>query len=110
MSARQIVYLLLAAVGLVLTWHHNLALVAETGSLDVRNFIDGMFANHAAASIGWDITVTGVAFLIWVQGESRRLGMRFWGLWVVLTLGVALAVAAPLFLFARERKLAALGA
>lgn len=110
MSTRQIVYLLLAAAGLVLTWYHNLALVAETGSFDVRNFIDGMFANHAAASIGWDITIAGAAFLIWVQSESRRLGMRLWGLWVVVTFGVAFAVAAPLFLFARERKLAALGA
>ena len=41
--------------------------------------------------------------------EARRIGIRFVWLYVVLGLTVAISVTFPLFLIARERRLAARG-
>jgi len=107
MSTREAVYLVLAVAGLCLTWYHNVAFFSEAGSFfAIGAFIDGVFANHASASIGWDITIACAAFIIWMLGECKRLGMRHAWLYVVLTFGVAFAFSAPLFLFMRERHLA----
>lgn len=108
MPIRQLVYLLLAAVGLCMTWYHNIAFMQETGGIfSLSAFIDGVYANHASSSIGWDITVACIAFLVWMVGEARALGMKRVWVYVLLTFGVAFAFAAPLFLFMRERHLAA---
>jgi len=105
---RQIVYLVLAAAGLVLPWYQNLAFMRETGGIfDLGAFIAGVNANHAAASIGWDLTVACAAFLTWVVSESRRIGMRRPWIYFVLTFGIAFAFAAPVYLFVRDRHLAA---
>jgi len=105
MPKRQLVYLLLSAVGLALTWYHNLAFVRTTGSFALDDFLRGVFANHASSSIGFDILIAAAAFLTFVVTESKRLGMKRAWIWFVLTFGIAFAFAAPLFLFARERAL-----
>lgn len=111
MPPRAFVYLSLAIAGLVLTWSQNLQFFVELGDgATIGAFIDGVFANHASASIGWDITVAAAACLVWMQSEAKRLGMRHAWLFLPLTLLVALAFAWPLFLFLRERKIAAGGA
>lgn len=103
MPKRQILYLVLAAVGLVSTWYHNLSFVAVTGSLSPADFVAAAFANHAASSLGWDVCVACAAFLTFVSTESRRLGLKHVWLYYVLALAVAFAFAGPLFLFVRER-------
>src|SRR5690606_13824714 len=45
---------------------------------------------------------------VWSFVEARRLGMRTWWLYVAITFVVAFAVAFPLFLLARDRRLAEL--
>lgn len=108
MTFRQIAYLVLSLAGLCLTWYHNIAFMQETGgAFALQPFLDGMFANHAAASIGWDITIACTAFIIWLVHEAKRIGMKHAWVYVVLTFGVAFAFAGPLFLFMRERHLAA---
>jgi hypothetical protein len=108
MTPKQFVYLALAITGLCTTWYHNIAFMQETGGVFALGaFIDGVYANHASSSIGWDITVACIAFLVWMTGEARQLGMKHAWAYVVLTFGVAFAFAAPLFLFMRERHLAA---
>ncbi|MFZ5757306.1 MAG: DUF2834 domain-containing protein [Pseudomonadota bacterium] len=107
MPIRQLVYLGLAVAGLVLTGYHNFQHVQEHGgTFSVVVFIDDVFANHASSSIGWDITIACAAFVIWMLHEARRLGMRHVWIYVAVTFLIAFAVAAPLFLFMRERQLA----
>lgn len=106
MPIRQLVYLVLALLGLVLPWYHNLAFARETGAMDMGAFVAGVFANHASSSIGWDITIGCAAFLTFASTEAKRLGMKHLWLYFVLTFGVAFAFAAPMFLFMRERALA----
>ncbi len=106
----QIVYSLLAVVGLVATWGFNLVFIAESGgTFSVVEFVRAGYANSAAASLTNDLAIGLVAFLVWSFTESRRLGMRHWWAYLVLTLLVAFACAFPLFLLMRERRLAAQG-
>lgn len=107
MSFREGVYLALTVAGISLTWYHNLAFFAEVGSpFALASFVEGVFANHASASIGWDIAIACTAFIVWMLHEARRIGMRHAWVYVVLTFVIAFAFAAPLFLFMRERHLA----
>lgn len=106
MSVRQVFYLALSCAGLLLTWYHNIAFMQAYGSAFVLGpFLDGMFANHASSSISWDLTIGCTAFIIWMLHEAKTIGMKHVWIYVVLTLGIAFAFAAPLFLFMRERHL-----
>ena len=108
MNLRQATYLVLAIGGLLLTGYHNVQFMqAQGGTFSAGAFLDGIFAsNHAAASIGWDITMACLAFTVWLLHEAKRIGMKYSWVYVVLTFGVAFGFAAPLFLFMRERHLA----
>jgi hypothetical protein len=94
---------LLAILGLVLPWYFNLQFMAAGGS--PLGFLRAGFANPAVSSVAVDILIAAGAFLIWMIVESRRLGMRHWWIYIVLTFSVAFALAFPLFLMMRERKL-----
>ena len=75
------------------------------GAFSLATFIRQGFANPAAASLASDVFVAAVAFLVWLPFEARRLMMRRWWVYALLTLGVAFACAFPLFLLMRERRL-----
>jgi len=105
---RQRLYAVLAVAGLVGTWWFNLRFMsASGGSFSVVEFVRAGFANDASSSLGADLVVGTLTFLAWSFAESRRLGMRHWWVFVLLTFGVAFAMAFPLFLLVRERRLAA---
>lgn len=107
-TPRQIVYATLTAVGLVATWYFNLAFMAESGgSFDVADFVAATYANSASSSISNDLAVGTLAFLVWSFHEARRLAMRHWWAYVLLTFTVAFACSFPLFLLMRERRLEA---
>ena len=106
LTPRQLVYAALAAIGLVATWYFNLQFMSESGgSFSVVDFVAASYANSASASISNDLTVGVIAFLVWSFHEARRIGMRHWWIYVVLTFAIAFACAYPLFLFMRERRM-----
>jgi hypothetical protein len=108
--SRQVVYAVLSVVGLVATWYFNLQFIAESGgSFSVVEFVRAGYANGASASLTNDLAVGTLAFVVWSFAETRRLGMRGWWAYMLLTFGVAFACAFPLFLLMRERRLAAEG-
>ncbi|MEB2343951.1 MAG: DUF2834 domain-containing protein [Deltaproteobacteria bacterium] len=109
-SPRQWLYAALAVAGFLGTLVFNLRFAREAGGFDVLAFLAGGFANPAASSLATDLLVALVAFLVWSRVEARRLGMRRWWPYLALTFLVAFAVAYPLFLLARDRRLEALGA
>ena len=57
-------------------------------------------------SITVDIALFMLAASVFLILEARRLGIRFAWLYIVLGLLVAISVTFPLFLIARERRLA----
>ena len=46
-----------------------------------------------------------LAGLLWIFFESRRLGLRFFWIYIILAFSIAYAFAFPLFLFVRQGKL-----
>ena len=70
------------------------------------NSVAKVYATNAASkSLSWDLTIACLAGLLWIFFESRRLGLRFFWIYIVLAFGVAYAFAFPLFLFVRQGKL-----
>ena len=109
MSIPRILYLLLALAGLVMTWYYNLQFIAESGgSFDISAFLAASSSTAAAKSLTWDLTIACLAGLLWIFFESRRLGLRFFWIYIILAFGIAYAFAFPLFLFIRQGKLEAL--
>jgi hypothetical protein len=103
---RTILYGLLALAGAAVTWYFNIRfMIDEAGVFSLATFIKNGFANPAAASMASDVLIGAVAFLLWLPFEARRLAMRRWWVYAVLTLSVAFAFAFPLFLLMRERRL-----
>ncbi|MFN8640422.1 MAG: DUF2834 domain-containing protein [Candidatus Binatia bacterium] len=109
-ATRQAVFATLAVAGLLATWYWNLQFMRESGgTFSVADFVRGGYANSAAASLSNDLLIGTLAFLAFSYAEARRLGMRHWWVFPVLTFGVAFACAFPLFLLLRERRLQAGG-
>lgn len=107
-TTKQIQYAILAVVGLFATWYWNVRFMQESGgAFSVVDFVRGGYANSASTSLSNDLVVGTITFLVWSYSESRRLGIRHWWAFVVLTFGVAFACAFPLFLLVRDRRVEA---
>jgi len=109
-TPRQWIYAALAAAGFLGTLFFNLRFAREAGGFGVGAFLAGGYANPAAGSLTTDLLVAFATFLAWSFAEARRLGMRRWWVYLAMSFLVAFAVAFPLFLLARDRRLEELGA
>ena len=106
MSIPRILYLLLATAGVVMTWYYNLQFMQESGgSFDLAEFMAASSSNAASQSLSWDLAIACLAGLLWIFFESKRLGMRFFWIYIILAFSIAYAFAFPLFLFMRQGKL-----
>ena len=99
-------YAALAAGALYATWSHNLEFFALPDNGGALGFIRMANANPAAASLANDILFVCLAAFAFMLVEARRLGIRFVWLYIVLSLGIAVSVMFPLFLIARQLRLA----
>ncbi|MGB1883056.1 MAG: DUF2834 domain-containing protein [Gammaproteobacteria bacterium] len=108
-ARKQRFYLSMAIIGVCVTWYFNIQFMIEHQGFSALAFITACYANAASSSIANDLTVVVVTFLFWSWFEARRLNMRNWWLYVVLTFSVAIAFTCPLFLYMRERALLAAG-
>ena len=104
---KQYVYGLTAAVGVCVTWYYNILFMQHYGGFSVSTYVLDNYVNAASASISNDLMVVVFTFLFWSFLEARRLAMRNWWLYVVLTFSIAIAFAFPLFMLMRERALSA---
>ena len=102
------IYATIAAVALVATWSQNLAYLHSPGGF-LTSFLQDLKVNAAARSITLDILLFFVAAAIFMVLEARRLGVRYVWAYIVGGMLIAISVTFPLFLIARERRLAAGG-
>jgi hypothetical protein len=100
------IYLGVAAVALVATWWNNIAFFRGEDNGGLVGFVQAAFANHAAASLTNDLLLLAVAVFVLMVVEARRLGIPHVWAYLVLSVVVAISVAFPLFLIARQRALA----
>ncbi len=95
-----LVYLLIALVALVGTqW----ALIEHLA--DGRGFVDFLqdpFVNPASTFLALDAFIVAAAALVLMVAEGRRIALPHTWVYVVLTFAVAISVAFPLFLAARQ--------
>lgn len=102
-------YAIVAAFALYATWSQNIQLMAPgMGPLEpYAAFVEQMKVNPASRSIAVDIGFFLLAAAAFMVIEARRLGVRFIWLYVVLGFVIAISVTFPIFMIAREMRLAA---
>lgn len=99
-------YAIIAVIALIATWSQNIAFFAA-GDAGLIGFIEGGYANHAAASLTNDLLLLTLAAVVFMIVEARRHKVRFVWAYIVLAFVVAISVTFPLFLIARELRLQA---
>lgn len=103
----QIIYAILCVIGTVLPLAQFVPWLADRG-LDLRLLVQEAVATPIAAFAWSDVLVSAVVVVVFILVEGRRLAMR--RLWTpLLAISVGPSLALPLFLFLRERHLAATG-
>ncbi|MBD2078206.1 DUF2834 domain-containing protein [Phormidium sp. FACHB-592] len=101
----QTIYLTLFLLGTGLQYAQFIPFLIEHG-LDVKLFVEQLFANQISSFFGIDVIVSVLVVLMFIAAEGTRLKMRYlWVYFVGALLGVAVGL--PLFLLMRQRQLEA---
>jgi Terpene cyclase DEP1 len=102
------IYAAVAAAALIATWSQNIRFFLRDGNGGLAGFLSGAWANPAAASLSNDVVFVALAAVVLMVVEARRLGVRYVWAYVVGAAVIAISVTFPLFLIARQRRLAEL--
>src|SRR5438270_3289716 len=97
-------YLGMAVAGFLLTFGLGVVFVLLHG-WNVGLFWDWSIGNPAGASVVADATLSVFVFWVFLYNESRRLGMKRWGLYVIATFIFGLIAPLGVFLYQREKYL-----
>ena len=98
-------YASIALLALPATWINNIAFMQQPNN-SFMDFINAAYVNAAAASLSNDLLFIALAASICMAIEGKRVGVRFVWLYLVLSGVVAISVTFPLFLLARQIKIA----
>lgn len=101
------VYALIAAIALILVWSKTFPYVHGSFLEYQRAFWAGTKATGASRTMTVDILMLGASVAILMVIEARRWGIRFVWLYMLAGFFIAISAAFPLFLIARERRMAA---
>ncbi|MGB8700083.1 MAG: DUF2834 domain-containing protein [Thermosynechococcaceae cyanobacterium] len=102
------IYALMALVALPATWINNLAFMTQPNNAFV-DFIRAAYVNAAAASLANDLILVAGAACLFMVLEGRRVGVRYVWIYIGLSALIAISVTFPLFLIARQVKIAQAG-
>jgi hypothetical protein len=97
------VYIAIALVALVATWSQNIVFLNGGGSF--LGFWEATKTNPATRSITVDIALFLLAAAILMVIEARRVGVKYVWAYILVGFLIAISVAFPLFLLARELRL-----
>ena len=97
-------YLGLCVLGTVLPYSQFLPFLREHG-LDLRLFLDQLFANAVSGFFAMDVLVSSVVLWVLVFVEGRRARMKHLWAPIAANLVVGVSLGLPLFLYLRERRL-----
>ena len=100
------IYGAFAAVALVATWWNNLAFFNQPNNGGLVRLIQAGYANYATSSLTNDLFLVFLAALVFMVVEGHRIRMRLVWVYVLLGTVVAISVGFPLYLLARQIKLA----
>ncbi len=97
-------YLWLCVAGTALPYWQFIPFLREHG-LDLRLFVEQLFANPISGFFGLDVLVSSVVLWVLVAVEGKRAGVRHLWAPVVANLAVGVSLGLPLFLYLREASL-----
>ena len=100
MTFERLVYGIAAAVALVWTQWLVFTYVRDGGTMS--GAWDAMTANPIAMFSTVDLFTVFIAAMVFMVLEGRRVGLRLWWLYPLLSVTVAVSVGFPLFLLARS--------
>jgi hypothetical protein len=101
---KQYFYLILAIVGGSLTIYLWATAAFIDGRLEVMRFIDSTWTrSYYAKSLTIDFWTVIFATILFMTYEGRRIRLPYYGIYVIISLSLAIALGFPLFLFMRER-------
>jgi hypothetical protein len=100
----KVIYLLLCVLGFVLPYSQLVPFILEH-SLDIKLFLEQLFANKISGFFGMDVIVSSLVLWTLVFWEGTRLKMQNLWVYVVCNLLVGVSLGLPLFLFMRELQL-----
>lgn len=98
------VWLALAVLGAVVPYALFGSLILEGAGLGV--WMDQLLTDPAPRGLTGDLTVSAAVFVVWSFREARRLAMGRWWIYPVVMGTIGLSCAFPLFLWAREPRIA----
>jgi hypothetical protein len=101
-----IFYGLIALTALIMTWSQNLLYFMGPSPAGFGQYILDLKVNGAARSFTVDLGLFLLAATGLMVVEARKLDVRFVWLYVILGFAIAISVTFPLFLIAREMRLA----
>jgi hypothetical protein len=99
-------YVIIAVVSLIATWANNLPFMATPEGRTIGGWYNAVYANYAASSFTNDLFGLAIAACIFIAVEGRKLHIRYFWLYILLSGMTAISVTFPLFLIARQMKLA----
>src|SRR4051794_37666874 len=102
-------YGLISLTALILTWSQNLLYFQGPNPAGFVQYLLDLRVNSAARSFSVDIGLFLLAATALMTIEARKIGMKFVWLYVIFGFLIAISVTFPLFLIAREIRLAHAG-
>jgi hypothetical protein len=103
MTTREIVYALLAVLGVIIPMHYNFQYMAAGGNI-LRDFFTVPMQSAITASVLFDLLIAFATFNVLLFAEGRTFGRRNFIMCVLVSWLVSFAAGFPLFLFFRERQ------
>jgi len=97
------IYFFLSILGAIIPFCFFIPFASEHG-IGIPVFFRSIFVNDASSGITADLFLSSVAFGVFVIFESRRHGLKFSWIYVMINIVIALSCALPLFLYFREKK------
>jgi hypothetical protein len=94
-------YLALCLLGIILPYSQFIPFLRDHG-LDLRLFVEQLFANRISSFFGMDVIVSSVVLWIWVLLDSEGQGVRYRWTPLIGNLLVGVSLGLPLFLYLRE--------
>lgn len=101
------IYVVLTVAALVFAFGNTVAYLLSEGNGGITGFFAAGYVNYATSSLTNDLLIVAVAATVLMVAEARRLGVRYVWAYVAAGFLIAISVSFPLFLLARQLKLAA---
>jgi hypothetical protein len=97
-------YLVLCIAGTLLPYSQFIPFLRQHG-LDLRLFLDQLFANRIAGFFAMDVIVSSLVLWLFVLVDGRRTGVKHLWAPILANLAVGVSLGLPLFLYLREARL-----